>query len=249
MRDLTRPWPFGLNRRNAIPALAGLFLVLFALWWVDAPLSRLAHALPTPVIAFFEWLTDFGESGWILYPALAFWLVCTVLARVGNKWTARLALKQMAATFGFIFLGVGLPGLASNLLKSLIGRARPELMDTVGSFAFQPIVNTARYESFPSGHSTTAMAFCLVVSFLSPRTFPVMLIFSVGIVLSRVIVGAHYPTDALSGAILGTLGAYWIRNIFASRRWAFRREADGHIRRRPLGAVTRLVRGRRQLSR
>ncbi len=249
MRDLTKPWPFGLNRRNAIPALAGLFLVLFALWWVDAPLSRLAHALPEPVIAFFEWLTDFGESGWILYPALAFWLVCTVLARVGNKWTARLALKQMAATFGFIFLGVGLPGLASNLLKSLIGRARPELMDTVGSFAFQPIVNSASYESFPSGHSTTAMAFCLVVSFLSPRTFPVMLIFSVGIVLSRVIVGAHYPTDALSGAILGTLGAYWIRNIFASRRWAFRREADGHIRPRPLSAVTRLVRGRRQLSR
>ncbi|WP_421760179.1 phosphatase PAP2 family protein [Devosia sp.] len=249
MLDLTKPWPFGLNRRTAFPALAAVILLLFALWWVDAPLSRLAQALPAPVIRFFEWLTDFGESGWILYPSLTFWLVCTLLARVGNKWTARLALKQMAATFGFILLGVGLPGLVSNLLKSLIGRARPQLMDTVGTFAFQPIINSAKYESFPSGHSTTAMAFCLVVSFLSPRTFPVMLVFSVGIVLSRVIVGAHYPTDALSGAILGTLGAYWIRNLFAKRRWAFKRAADGHIRPRPLSAVTRLVRGRRQASR
>jgi membrane-associated phospholipid phosphatase len=248
MFDLSKPWPPGINRRTVIPAATGFVALVFAIWLVDAPISRLAQSLPDPVVGFFKWITDYGLSDWILYPSLLFWLLCAALARVGNARTAKLALKQMAALFGFIFLGVGLPGLVSNLLKNLIGRARPKLMDTAGTFDFHPLINTSVYESFPSGHSTTAMAFCFVISFLSPRAFPFMLIFSGAIVLSRVVVGAHYPTDALCGAAVGTLGAYWIRHAFAARRWAFERNADGHIRPRRLSAVTRLVRGRQQVS-
>ena len=249
MFDISKPWPAGLNRRTALPIFAGLVALIFALWWVDAPLSRLAQGLPQPVVGFFGWITDYGLSDWILYPSLIFWFVCTVLARLGNKRTAKLALKQMAGIFGFIFLGVGLPGLISNLTKSAIGRARPPLMDTVGSLDFHPIFNNFIYESFPSGHTTTAFAFCFVMSFLSPRLFPFMLIFSAAIGLSRIVVGAHYPTDVLGGIVLGTLGAYLMRNIFAARRWVFERTPSGNIVMRPPAAVLRLIRGRRSAKR
>ena len=83
------------------------------------------------------------------------------------------------------------------------------------------------------------------MSFLSPRLLPFMLIFSAAIGLSRIVVGAHYPTDVLGGIVLGTLGAYLMRNIFAARRWVFERAPNGDIVMRPPAAVLRLIRGRR----
>jgi membrane-associated phospholipid phosphatase len=64
------------------------------------------------------------------------------------------------------------------------------------------------------------------------------------IAISRVIIGAHYPSDVVGGAVLGTLGAYAVRNFFAERRWVFRVRPDGRIVRRRLAAVQRLLRAR-----
>jgi hypothetical protein len=41
--------------------------------------------------------------------------------------------------------------------------------------------------------------------------------------------------------VLGTLGAYAVRNILAARRWGFERRPDGHIVQRDPVAVLRLV--------
>jgi hypothetical protein len=46
--------------------------------------------------------------------------------------------------------------------------------------------------------------------------------------------------------VLGVLGAYLVRLFFASRGWGFKRLPNGRIRMRPLSAVQRLLRPRRQ---
>ncbi len=125
--------------------------------------------------------------------------------------------------------------LSSELLKTLYDRDRPALVSH-GSYVYS--------QSFPSGHATTAFAVCFVVSFISPRWFPWMLLFAITIGLSRIVVGAHYPTDTIAGALVGALGAYAVRNVFASRGWVFRRHPDGRIRMRPLSAVKRLLQRR-----
>lgn len=241
MFDLTRPWPRLLDRRYAVPALVGLVLLLFALSFVDEAVSRWAQALPAPVRAFFAYVTDYGLSDWILVPSLAFLVVCSLLAFLVPRLTPRVALRQMASLFGFIFLGVGLPGLASNLMKRAIGRGRPTVLDQVGTLDFRNLFNDFNYQSFPSGHTTTAFAFAFVVGFMSPRLFPWMFGFAVLIGLSRVVEGVHYPTDVLGGVVVGTLGAYAVRIFFASRDWTFRRTPTG-IAPRPLSSVVRLVR-------
>ena len=49
--------------------------------------------------------------------------------------------------------------------------------------------------------------------------------------LSRVAVGVHYPSDVIGGAILGVLGAYATRALFARRGWMFVTDRpDGGIR-------------------
>ena len=44
-----------------------------------------------------------------------------------------------------------------------------------------------------------------------------MWLYALGIALSRVIVGAHYPTDVLLAALVGVTGAILVRNYFAMR--------------------------------
>ena len=67
------------------------------------------------------------------------------------------------------------------------------------------------------------------------------------IVISRVVVTAHYPTDVLTGALVGTVGALMVRRWFAMRRLGFSYGSDGvpHLypgpSRRRIKAVARAV--------
>lgn len=245
MFDLSKPWPLGLSRKTWWWFALGFVALLGLVVWFDPLTSAWARAWPRPVNDFFAYITDYGLSDWILIPALALFIVSGLLGLVIPKRTPKLALKQMAGLYAYIFVGVGLPGLVANLIKRSIGRGRPELFDQVGSLGFQNFFNDFTYQSFPSGHTTTAFAFAFVVGFLAKRWFPWLLLGAIAIGISRIAVGAHYPTDVLGGVVVGTLGAYAVRAFFAARSWVFKRLPDGTITARDLSAVRRLLRRRR----
>jgi undecaprenyl-diphosphatase len=194
------------------------------------------------------YITHLGESAWVLYPALALWFVTALLSQFAPWHLMRLMLKEQAATYGFIFLGVAVPGLMSSLLKGIIGRARPMHLDTAGPLEFRINWDDWTYQSFPSGHTTTAFALAAVVGFLWARSFLPMLVLALAVAASRVVLEVHYPSDVLGGAILGLLGAYWIRSLFAARGVLFRRMPDGTIRKRPLVALRRYISLKRRRS-
>lgn len=234
------------DRTGWLLGVIGFVALLSALYLVDVPVVLWAQSALQPVHGIFEFITEFGESVWILAPALILLPVTWLLARLARQWTLRLALLQMTGIWAFILVGVGLPGLLINIVKRVIGRGRPLHLEVPDAPVFQSFLNDWTYQSFPSGHATTAFAFCFVVSFLVPRSLPWMLALAALIAVSRIVIGAHYPTDVVGGVVLGTLGAYAVRNFFAERRWAFRALPDGRVVPRRLAAVQRLLRGRRQ---
>lgn len=242
--DLTKSWPLGLSRRTWPLALAGLILALAGLAWFDGTLSRGATGWPEGVRGFFGRVTDYGLSGWILIPSLLAMLLSFLWWTIERRRLWRLAVWQVFGLASFVFVGVGLPGLVANLVKRVIGRARPELIDQAGPLGFRHFANSWVYESFPSGHSTTAIGIAFVIGFLVPRLFPPALAVGLLVGLSRIAIGMHYPSDVLAGAVLGMLGAYAVRNRFAAWRFGFELRGDGHVRRRPLVALRRLL-GRR----
>ena len=59
--------------------------------------------------------------------------------------------------------------------------------------------------SFPSGHTLHAVAFTTVALVYYPALASLLVPFAVMVGLSRVILGLHYPSDVLAGALIGLL--------------------------------------------
>ncbi len=103
-----------------------------------------------------------------------------------------------------LFIGLVASGISVQIIKHLIGRARPRISDSL------IIIGPSRrggYDSFPSGHS--AMAFCLaaILSRYNPRCWILFYIFAVLEGLARVDGTSHFPADVLAGVIVGTVVA------------------------------------------
>lgn len=245
MRFLEAPYPFGIRRQTWPLFALGALAVLLIAFPFDRRVSVWGTGLPDNVRWFFFYITDIGLAEWILYPS-AFLSAASGLLAVAmrSKPKPYRALVQMTQLYVFVFLGVGLPGLIANIIKRIVGRGRPEVYDAAGTFSFDHFFNDWTYQSFVSGHAATIFAVAFVIGFLAPRWFWLALVVAVLVAVSRVIVGAHYPTDVLGGAIVGTIGAYVVRNVFASRRVLFEVRPDGTIGLRPFAAVSRLVRRR-----
>jgi undecaprenyl-diphosphatase len=62
--------------------------------------------------------------------------------------------------------------------------------------------------SFPSGHTITAFAVTAALAGFYPDMLPGLLFCAVSIAASRVVLGMHFLSDVIAGAVLGsTLGA------------------------------------------
>jgi len=61
--------------------------------------------------------------------------------------------------------------------------------------------------SFPSGHTLHAVSFSLVAAAGFPELAMVLFPFAVLVAVSRPILGLHYPSDVLAGAVLGAVVA------------------------------------------
>jgi membrane-associated phospholipid phosphatase len=240
MTDLTKPWPLGLDSRRWPLFCLGVVIGVALLSQIDVWASRGAIGWSDSWRAPFFFITDYGLSDWVLIPSLVLLLLAMPAALV-LKRLSRLVAYEVALLAAFIFLGVGIPGLLANGMKRLVGRGRPSEFEASGAFSFQNIFNDWTFQSFPSGHTTTAIALAFVIGFLWPRFFVLFLVIGVVVGISRVPVGMHYPTDVFGGLVVGMLGAYLVRNVFARRGWLFRVRADGHIVRRPLIAIRRAV--------
>jgi len=107
---------------------------------------------------------------------------------------------------------VAVAGLASQVLKNLVCRARPTGPGAGTFFAGFPCFPASyAYAAFPSGHATTAFAAATLLALWFPRQAGVFLGIAGLVALSRVVLGSHFPSDAVAGALVGSgvaLAAY-----------------------------------------
>ena len=220
------PWLWPLRKLGIAVAIV-LAVFFFGMIVIDAPSITYARTLPRWLIDFFDWVTDFGKSGWFLWPLGIVFIALAMLPPLSV--VSQRVVAAIMVRVGFLFLAIALPGIATNILKHIIGRARPFVPGIADPTVFAPFSWPAAYASLPSGHTTTALSVLVAFSILWPRARTVLLIFAVLICISRVVVTAHHPSDVLGGALMGMIGTLLVARYFALRRLGFSVRPDGTL--------------------
>jgi membrane-associated phospholipid phosphatase len=215
------------NRRIYLRWLPVILVSLFLIALLfDAPISNTLRNWPAHERAFFAFVTGFGKSDWILFPTLVAMIASAAVLRAPLTYSWHWAARALGGISAYIFVSVGLAGLVTVVLKRLIGRGRPMYLEENGTLYFEPFdIIDWTLHSFPSGHSTTALAFTVVLLTLTNgRLGKTIIAFGLAIGLSRIVVGDHYLSDVIAGCLLGLLVALFVRDFFATKGWGMRIE-------------------------
>ena len=186
--------------------LAGLGLLgLAMLTLVDFSLGKTLGSLGSLLKGDLYYLFRIWGSLW---PWLLFSIALAISYR-GNDQPNRA--KQSA----FILLSPALSGAWAELLKIILRRERPSQLE---AYVFRPFTDRPWSSSglgLPSSHAAVAFGGSMALMILFPRLRWPALVMAVGCGLTRVVSGAHYPTDiylgALVGSVTGLLLAHWLK--------------------------------------
>lgn len=131
-----------------------------------------------------------GGDGW-------FWALATVIllaTRDAARFAALISCTLAAMTGIAIFTTV----------KRAVGRKRPCHIEP---HCWATLLPPDQF-SFPSGHTITAFSIAIALGLFYPVIFPVMLFLAFSIALSRILLGMHFLSDVVAGALAGALLGY-----------------------------------------
>lgn len=141
------------------------------------------------------------------YVNIALLLTILVVSLIKKSKVLRIVFYKMVAV-------LIIAALMSTTLKSLLHRERP--------FVTYPDIvklSQAGNSSFPSGHTLEGFAVAVAFSILVPKRkfyIPVFMWASV-VAYTRMALGVHYPSDVLSGMIIGSFIGWivpWLINKY-----------------------------------
>jgi membrane-associated phospholipid phosphatase len=202
--------------KSAATATAVLaLLAAAAVPTVDGPLAVASMHTDLPHFVFTMIIHSevFGDGCGVLFFFVAVWLL--------DPARRRCLPRLIACAYG--------SGLAVNVVKLFIARARPfywlEQQGGKGLPSFGEWLplgsNGTAWQSFPSGHTATAVGLALGLAALYPRGRVLFLAMAVLVGCQRVVNDMHYVADVLAAAIV----AIWTTTaIFRSRTIARRFE-------------------------
>lgn len=155
-------------------------------------------------VALFRWVNGFAGHHPVVdalmtavaraAPAVVVVVLLVCWACWTRAWQRAAILATVAA---LLALGVG------QLLSMALPRPRPFL-----TLPVTVLVPHTPDPSFPSDHAILMFAVTVVLASVSHRLAAWLGAFSILVLIARVYIGVHYPSDVLGGAALGAAGAW-----------------------------------------
>jgi lipid A 4'-phosphatase len=207
-------WASEAGRIAAAIALTAILVVLLFVF-VDRPVALYLHARGSDLHALFKATGNLGEAwGWLVLFGLAFFALHWG-GEVPRLRAVELRLRALSAIPAFLFAAIAVAGLAVDLLKVGLGRMRPKLLFNSDLYGFTWLAWRPDHWSFPSGHTATFVALTTALWWVWPQHLLFYIVVAAIVAGSRVVVGAHYPSDVIAGALVAVLATRWVASIFA----------------------------------
>lgn len=152
----------------------------------------------------FKWYwLDFAGFIIVKYSEYFLVIVLFLLLAINFKKYWRMILEAIVVAIFTRFVLV-------EIIRWLWFRPRPFVMNSVNLLGDY----NAKEASFPSGHASFYFALSTIVYFYNKKIGIIFYIASLCIVLARIFVGIHWPSDVLAGAIVGILVGLAFNKIF-----------------------------------
>jgi membrane-associated phospholipid phosphatase len=203
------------HRRLSISIVLAAFSIAFVIaLFLDIPLSTYAH--------------DTGLADWLKYhrhiadvirfPGIFYFTIAMCAALLAVAWRAGIRRGPRLWERPAIVFLAGILSALNAPLKWCVGRIRPyHGVPPVPPFQLHPfrfgLVDSEASFSFPSGDATLAFAMAVSLSMVLPRLRPLWWTLAIIVALERIAANAHYPSDVVAGAALGTAVAVAAKRI------------------------------------
>lgn len=188
-------------------------LIIIAYFFWDRPVALFFHqlVLSSHMDLLVHAINDLG-LGWIYVFGLP------VAAFIS---LTRFKKPHMTTIFVFLWACVLFSGIICDILKMVLGRARPELFfsqDLYGFFWFQFNMDSY-YWSFPSGHTTVITAIMAGLSAIKPRYTFFFMAIALIICSMRIVLTQHYISDVMAAIYLAIFSVNKLHAFYQKKRY------------------------------
>ena len=154
------------------------------------------------------------------------WVVI-VAGLVGAGFFLLLKRPSLAAQIFFIAFTSSIAGLAATILRTLIGRTRPnnhviEQGHVIGQgiygvwHAGHWLIGQAAFAALPSGHAATAAGVAAAAWLVNRAWGAAFAIYALAVMWSRIALEMHHLSDVTASLFLAVVIALWLRKNFAA---------------------------------
>ena len=219
----TIKWKF-LIIASAVAAV----LCFAVIYWFDKSVFLFLRKFDSSVWLFFDLI--FATKIWLSVSAVfcGVFSVKNILLSKGNlnKSTKQFNVKEKIKEFivksktniwFMIFCSVFVSAVITGVLKFVIGRARPVFFEALSQTGFLPFSKDWAFNSMPSGHTSASFAGLVMIGLLFPKFKWLTWSTAIVIGVSRIAIGAHFPSDVIFGAFIGMVVADFVKYTFSKK--------------------------------
>lgn len=201
--------------RIVIGAIATLCLVFAGIFYFDIPLFNFLRRFDCMTCEYVGAI--FSAKVWLV---VSFVTLCVFYVRKFFRSKEKNFFSniydRIKNSYAFmVFASVFLASFVGIILKVMIGRARPVFYEALNMTGFFPFARDWAFHSMPSGHAVASFAGLVMIGMLVPRAKWFTWTLAIVIGLSRICIGAHWPSDVILGAFIGMIAADVVRAFVA----------------------------------
>lgn len=196
-----------LARVKKLLILSSSLILIIGSFFIDAPVRR--------NIVEWQGITWNSSSEKKIVAAVSRygdWPELMVIGVIGFLIARQRQSRRWQKIFLCAMLASTIAGGLVNMLRLTTGRTRPRVAE---QYWYGPYHNgkwtigNPESNSFPSGHTATAVGFAAVILFASPSWGIVAMFFATMVAASRLLLGAHHPSDLVVATCLAS-GIAWL---------------------------------------